>query len=314
MENLLQLNSDKLKREIRIKMKAYEDMLQVNIENNNIHDLKEYIRILFYDTIPLQEKFQRLDFGHKNEKKISLNENKKQNGGENEDGENQQNEEDENEESENEEGENQSNENEQKENIKKREDIPKEESDKLKSLYKDPEGEFERYFENLFTYIENNENQLPAIKQKYDEILKSKFVEIHQKLKTCDQQIQFLESLYIQKELQQKIPLTGVEKISFVLKDQTIFGENNYGPSELFARYIFTIVFSKLKNGNLNKSQSTSNHFYSDSIFDEMKNSFQEWKPLLQFWFVYVLLIQQLCKKEANIEEFIKEKTLFELV
>ena len=200
------------------------------------------------------------------------------------------------------------------ENIKKREEISKEESEKLKSLYKDPEGDFERFFETLFAYIENNENQLPAIKQKYDQILKSKFVEIHQKLKTCDQQIQFLESLYIQKELQEKIPLTGVEKISFVMKDQTIFGENNYGPSELFARYIFTIVFSKLKNGNIHKSESTSNQFYSDSIFDKMGKSFQEWKPLLQFWFVYVLLIQQLFKKEANIEEFTQEKTLFELV
>ena len=81
MENLLQLNSDKLKREIRLKMKVYEDMLQVNIENNNTHDLAEYIRILFYDTIPLQEKFKRLDFIQKSEN--VKNQNKKQNGGTN---------------------------------------------------------------------------------------------------------------------------------------------------------------------------------------------------------------------------------------
>ena len=60
MENLLQLNSDKLKREIRLKMKLYEDMLQTNIEAKNIHDLRDYIFILFYDTLPLKEHFNKL--------------------------------------------------------------------------------------------------------------------------------------------------------------------------------------------------------------------------------------------------------------
>ena len=140
-------------------------------------------------------------------------------------------------------------------------------------------------------------------------------MEIHEKLKSCDKQIQFLESLYVQRELQQKIPLTGVERIQFIIKDQNIFGEMGYGPSELFARYIFTIVFSKIKNekANVSKEKSISDRFYEDKLFNNMNNSFKDWKELLQFWFVYVLLIQQLFKKEANVDELLQQKKLFEL-
>ncbi len=309
MENILELNSDKLKREIRLKIKLYEDMLQKNIENDNIHDLKDYVFLLFYDTLPLKEDFKRLITQPNEEKKNVSNENKTDIEEENEttnEG-NKENEENEQEEEE-----------EEERGVSNIQNVPKatqEEIQKLKSLYQDPEGEFERYFETLFSYIENNENQLPAIKAKYDEIIKSKFMEIHEKLKSCDKQIQFLESLYVQRELQQKIPLTGVERIQFIIKDQNIFGEMGYGPSELFARYIFTIVFSKMKNekANVNKEKSISDRFYEDGLFNNMNNSFKDWKKLLQFWFVYVLLIQQLFKKEANVDELLQEKKLMEL-
>lgn len=302
MENILELNSDKLKREIRLKIKLYEDMLRTNIENHNIHDLKAYVFLLFYDTLPLKEDFNRLMTKPNEGKKNVSNENEI-------------NTEEEENETTNEENEEEEPEDREKANLGKRIEVSQEEIHKLKSLYQDPEGEFERYFESLFSYIENNENQLPAIKAKYDEIVKSKFIEIHEKLQSCNKQIQFLESLYVQRELQQKIPLTGVEKIAFIIKDQNIFGEMGYGPSELFARYIFTIVFSKMKNekANVNKEKSISNHFYEDGLFNGMNDSFKDWKGLLQFWFVYILLIQQLFKKEANIDEFLEFKKLFEL-
>lgn len=303
MENILELNSDKLKREIRLKIKLYEDMLQTNIENHNIHDLKDYVFLLFYDTLPLKEHFKKLMNQSNEVKKNVSNENETNK------------EEEEENETTNEENEEEEPEDREKANLGKRVEVSQEEIHKLKSLYQDPEGEFERYFESLFSYIENNENQLPAIKAKYHEIVKSKFIEIHEKLQSCNKQIQFLESLYVQRELQQKIPLTGVEKIPFIIKDQNIFGEMGYGPSELFARYIFTIVFSKIKNEktNVNKLQSVSDNFYTNELFNKMNDSFKDWKGLLQFWFVYILLIQQLFKKEANMDEFLEYKKLFEL-
>jgi hypothetical protein len=49
-------------------MKLYEDMLQTNIEAKNIHDLKDYIFILFYDTLPLKEHFNKLKMQNKEKK------------------------------------------------------------------------------------------------------------------------------------------------------------------------------------------------------------------------------------------------------
>ncbi len=310
MENVLQLNSDKLKREIRLKIQLYEKMLQSNIDKGNVHDLVEYIRILFYDTLPLSEKFKRL----KNTK-TSANQTKMyggDNGNTNEDENENENGNIEGEEEREEEYEDDITDSPEVLMEKEQKNISNEEKSKLMSLYKDPEGEFERYFESLFSYIENNENQLPAIREKYQVIIKTKFTEIQEKLKKCDQQIQFLESLYIQSELQQKIPLTGMEKISFILKDQGLFGETNYGPSELFSRYIFTLlIYPNGKNGD--DVKSLPENFYQNDIFQNITQSFSNWNPLLQFWFIYVLMVQQLFAKDANIEEFIREKSLFEL-
>ncbi len=328
MNEVLELNSDKLKKEIRKKIVLYEDMIKKNYEEENYYDIREYATILFYDVLPTKE----YDVGKKTSKNNLSNINN-QKGGEgnnnnfnsfgNNNNINNENETNENQRLNNNNRKNED-ENENENENKNGEEVPNEinkkkmtksEAETLRTLYKDPEGAFENYFDNLFSHIENEANdELVSIKEKYSEILAIKYAEIQNKLNNCNKKINFFESIYIQMELKEKIPLTGVEKIKFTFDDNLIFNESNYRASELFGRYIFSVLISDEESNNSKRAElSIPNNFYKDDIFENVTEDFARWDKLLQFWLFYVLLVKRILANKVDIEEITNYKFIFEL-
>ena len=58
MNEVINLNSDILKRKIRKKIQDMEDLILFNDKSGNHNDLIAYLHILFFDTIPMNELFE----------------------------------------------------------------------------------------------------------------------------------------------------------------------------------------------------------------------------------------------------------------
>jgi hypothetical protein len=311
MEEILELNSNTLKREIHKKIKLYEDMILKNEEQGNENDLITYITLLFYETLPRE-------FLHKTINKKNT-ENKKNDSSQNTlfSFLNQQNNKSFNTIFQNET--NQTNQNKNNENQNENENenkinnsyptISPEEKMKLKNMLKDPESYFEQYFENLFETIHQNENQLPLLKEKFSQILNIKQNEIQQKMTECNNLIHFFEELYIQKELQSKIPLTGIEKKKFILLKNDIIAFPNVYYGELFSRYLFSNLLQPDSSIQLSLPQT----FYNSTIFENVDKSFSSWNGLLKYWLIYVLLVKNMFQKDAKIEDILHTDNLFQL-
>lgn len=278
MNEVINLNSDVLKRKIRKKIQDMEELIHFNDKNGNENDLITYLFILFFDTIPKNELFE-ID---KIKREMKVEENLQT--GEME--------------------------------IKKNEIIKSEKiKDKERALQiiNDPEGYYEEWFDRIFSENNNNNNSKSFLKSKILQVLRGKYMEIKKKEEECSKLIKQLEELYIQDELEKKIPLTNYPKKIFKINTQNIFG-NQPISGEMFARYIFFQYFYEHE-----KQKSSPDFFYEDNIFTNFLDSndkpktFSEWNPLLQFWFIYILLINRFFSKDANLDEFLKTKQLFEL-
>ena len=186
--------------------------------------------------------------------------------------------------------------------------------DKGKSLQimNDPEGYYEEWFDRIFTE-NNNNNSESFLKSKILQVLRGKYMEIKKKEEECTKTIKQLEELFIQDELEKKIPLTNYQKKLFKIDTRNILG-NHTKSSEMFARYIFCQYFYQ---NNVFKSLPTE--FYPDDIFQDIDKSddnikpFTGWNHLLQYWLIYILLINKFISKESNFDEFLKTKSLFEM-
>jgi hypothetical protein len=274
MNEVINLNSDDLKRKIRKKIQDMEELIIYNDKNENPKDLESYIFLLFFDTIPKNELFNTEKIREiKIEEKINTGEVKIQNN-----------------------------------KIQKSEFIKNKE--RALQIMNDPEGYYEEWFDRIFEE-NNNNNQKSLIKSKILQVLRGKYTEIKKKEEECNKIIKQLEELYIQDELEKKIPLTNYQKKMFKIDTKDIFG--NYTKlGEMFARYIFS---QYLYENQIQKSLPQL--FYEDNIFSNFSNNnkiqFNEWNPLLKYWLIYILLINRFFSKEANLDDFLKTKKLFEL-
>jgi hypothetical protein len=276
MNEVINLNSDDLKRKIRKKIHDMEDIILFNDKNGNTNDLESYIFLLFFDTIPKNELFDI-------EKKRELVFEEKSNIGD----------------------------------VKIEKNILIK-TDKLKNKEKiiqimnDPEGYYEEWFDRIFQ--DNNNNEKSLIKTKILQVLRGKYMEIKKKEEECTKLIKQLEELYIQEELEKKVPLTNYKKKEFKIDSKTIFG-NNTKFGEMFARYIFCQYFYENQ-----KQMSLPIFFYEEDIFRDLMSvnqielkSFSTWNPLLKYWFIYLFLINRFFSKETNLDDFLKTTKLFEL-
>ncbi len=275
MNEVINLNSDELKRKIRKKINDMEELILFNDKNENPNDLESYVYLLFFDTIPKNELFDI-------EKKRELEIEEKTNSG----------------------------------NIKiQKNEMVKTVSIKNKErvlqIINDPEGYYEEWFDRIFENNNNNEKSL--IKTKILQVLRGKYIEIKKKEEECSKLIKQLEELYIQEELEKKIPLTNYQKKEFKMDTKNIFGiDSKFG--EMFARYIFYHYFFENQ-----KLWSLPINFYKEDIFDEFSSnqfdlkSFSTWNPLLKYWLIYILLINKFFGKESNLDDFLKTKKLFEM-
>ncbi len=208
MNEVINLNSDELKRKIRKKINDMEELILFNDKNENPNDLESYVYLLFFDTIPKNELFDI-------EKKRELEIEEKTNSG----------------------------------NIKiQKNEMVKTVSIKNKErvlqIINDPEGYYEEWFDRIFENNNNNEKSL--IKTKILQVLRGKYIEIKKKEEECSKLIKQLEELYIQEELEKKIPLTNYQKKEFKMDTKNIFGiDSKFG--EMFARYIFYHYFFENK-------------------------------------------------------------------
>lgn len=278
MNEVINLNSDVLKRKIRKKIQDMEELISFNDKSGNENDLINYLFILFFDTVSQNELFEIEQM--KREIKVEENLRTGEIG------------------------------------IKKNEMIK---SQKIKNkeralqMIHDPEGYYEEWFDRIFYENNNNNNSKSFLKSKILQVLRGKYMEIKKKEEECNKLIKHLEELYIQDELEKKIPLTNYQKKIFKMDTRNIFG-NQPTSGEMFARYIFVQYFYEN-----DKQKSLPFSFYEDNIFtnllesDNQPKPFSEWNPLLQFWLIYILLIHRFFSKDANLDEFLKTKQLFEL-
>lgn len=276
MNEVINLNSDELKRKIRKKIHDMEELILFNDKNENPNDLESYVYLLFFDTIPKNELFNT-------EQKRELKIEEKTNTG---------------------------NIKIQKNEIVKTVTIKNKE--RILQIINDPEGYYEEWFDRIFEN-NNNNNEKSLIKTKILQVLRGKYMEIKKKEEECTKIIKQLEELYIQEELEKKVPLTDYQKKEFKIDSKNIFGiDSKFG--EMFARYIFYQYFYENQ-----KLWSLPLNFYKEDIFDEFSSnqfelkSFSTWNPLLKYWLIYILLINRFFGKESNLDDFLKTKKLFEL-
>lgn len=277
MNEVINLNSDILKRKIRKKIQDMEELILFNDKSGNQNDLIAYLHILFFDTIPMNELFEMNQI-----REIRVVESVKTGSTDI-----------------------------QNQPMRQIELI----KDKGKSLQimNDPEGYYEGWFDRIFTENNNNNNSKSFLKSKILQVLRGKYIEIKKKEEECTKTIKQLEELFIQDELEKKIPLTNYQKKIFKIDTRNILG-NHTKSSEMFARYIFCQYFYQK---NIFKSLPTE--FYPDDIFQDIDKSndniksFTEWNHLLQYWLIYILLINKFISKESNFDDFLKTKSLFEM-
>ncbi len=204
----------------------------------------------------------------------------------------------------------------------------------LLALMKNPESYFEVSFEKIFSEINNsNENNI-LFKNKFKSTLRTQYVDIQKKIKECDEHINILNELFIQKELMQKIPLTSQEKKKFELKNKKvlIYTQQNNVYGELFSRYIFSLldnpnntentlpqnfydenkIFNFLNEEKISSMNNNSFNGEYSSIKDTIK-PFIEWSTLLKFWLIYLLIFEKMFEKDSNIEEITDIKHIMEL-
>jgi len=184
----------------------------------------------------------------------------------------------------------------------------------LLSLLHDPEDVFDNYFENLFDKLHNeNNNELKSLKNKMIDIIRNKYNEIKKKMKETDKDILFLEEIFIQSELKQKISFVGIQEKIFEFKDRQILHFHDYKFSELSCRYIFSNL------SPFHHSSFLPHLFYPQNIYSTLLSqnhsiiSFQNYPPLLKYWLYYILSIENIFKKDINIDSITKWKSIYEL-
>ncbi len=208
------------------------------------------------------------------------------------------------------------------------------------SLMKNPETYFQVNFEKLFSELNNSDENNLLLKNKIKATLRVQYNDIQKKIKECDEHILFLNELFIQKKLIEKIPLTSQEKKKFELKNKKVLiftqDKNIYG--ELFSRYIFSILEStedlnlslplKMYDENnifnilINKNNPNSNFDVCSKIennninYDEEEynvKEFKDWNILLKYWLIYLLIYERIFSKDSNIEELTNYQFIYNL-
>jgi hypothetical protein len=136
----------------------------------------------------------------------------------------------------------------------------------MDSLLKNPESYFQISFDKIFSSLQNSNENNMLLRNKIKSSLKIQYKDIEKKIKECDEHIQFLNELYVQKELMYKIPLTSVEKKKFIIKNKSVLinnqHDNLYG--ELFGRYILSIISQPEDL----KTSFIDNFYDGEKIFD----------------------------------------------
>ncbi len=210
----------------------------------------------------------------------------------------------------------------------------RENNELIVSLMRNPESYFSTSFEKIFSELNNSNENNSLLKNKIKSVLRNQYSDIEKKIKECDDHINLLNELFVQKELIQKIPLTSIELKKFDIKNKKVLissqNDNLYG--ELFSRYIFSIIENN-SSKNLNKLNEQNNsllsfpdNFYnSENIFNFLnKNNsnglkqnnqefkynksylvkpFEEWNMMLKYWLIYILIYEKMFEKDSNIEE-----------
>lgn len=184
----------------------------------------------------------------------------------------------------------------------------------ISSLLNDPEDMFDNYFENLFDELHNqNNNELKGLKNKIIDVLRNKYNEIKKKIKETDKDIQLLEEIYIQSELKKKISFVGIQEKKFEFKDRQILHFHDYKFSELSCRYLFSTL------SPFHENQFLPHLFYPSDIYsglllsDNSIRPFQEYHPLLKYWLYYILCIENIYKKNIDVDAITSWKNIYEL-
>ncbi len=192
--------------------------------------------------------------------------------------------------------------------------------DKINLLMNDPISVFDYYFEKIFIDFNNNENNNTDIKKKFLHFVYKKYYEIKKNIKECDDDIKLLKDLYIQYNIKKKIPISPKNLKLFNIYDKNVlYYKEKYRIGEIFARYVFNSVFKDNYTEYMNDDRLLPINFYdlkfyntifvnnkcdNDCYNSEMKD-FDKWYPLLQFWIIYIKIIDILFDKNSNYEEFL---------
>ncbi len=208
----------------------------------------------------------------------------------------------------------------------------RENNELLVSLMKSPESYFSISLDKIFSELNNSNENDSLLKNKIKSVLRNQYIDIENKIKECDEHINLLNELYVQKELIQKIPLSSLELKKFELKNKKVLinsqNDNLFG--ELFSRYIFSIInnYQNKTNENINIKNNISfpdNFYNTENIFNFLKENnissyssnneqnkynksylvkpFEEWNMMLKYWLIYLLIYEKMFEKDSNIEE-----------